>query len=329
MGRGDGHLERARVGVADVLAGEDHHPPREEAGVLAALEHRGEVEQRRVGVRAAGRLDPGRDQVVVAVAALVVEHGTALQRVLGVAQGHAVGRRRSRTPARAPRARCARRRRRARPGTRARRRRRAAGPAPRARRSASGAAAPAPARPRARAARRRGSARAAPSSPRSTGSRSSRRRGSASPSSTAGRSTSCCALLKRWISSRKRIVASPLVARRWPARSITSRTSWRPGVDRGHLLERGFRLPRHQARERRLAGAGRAVEHHRVRPPLVDRRPQRRAGLEQVLLADELVELARPHPRGERLVGLRHARLAARSLVLLEQPLHGLSLAGR
>ena len=49
-----------------------------------------------------------------------------------------------------------------------------------------------------------------------------------SPSSTAGSSTSCWALLKRWISSRNRIVGSRLVARRWPARSITSRTSWRP-----------------------------------------------------------------------------------------------------
>ena len=48
------------------------------------------------------------------------------------------------------------------------------------------------------------------------------------PSSTAGRSVSCCALLKRWISSRKKIVRSPLVERRCCARSITSRTSARP-----------------------------------------------------------------------------------------------------
>ena len=31
------------------------------------------------------------------------------------------------------------------------------------------------------------------------------------PSSTAGSSVSCCALLKRWISSRKKMVRSPLV----------------------------------------------------------------------------------------------------------------------
>ena len=35
-----------------------------------------------------------------------------------------------------------------------------------------------------------------------------------SPSSTAGSSASCWALLKRWISSRKKIVGSPLAASR-------------------------------------------------------------------------------------------------------------------
>ena len=44
------------------------------------------------------------------------------------------------------------------------------------------------------------------------------------PSSTAGSSASCCALLKRWISSRKRIVRSPLPPSRSRARWMTSRT---------------------------------------------------------------------------------------------------------
>jgi hypothetical protein len=48
-----------------------------------------------------------------------------------------------------------------------------------------------------------------------------------SPSSTAGSSASCWALLKRWISSRKKMVWRPL-RRRSRARSITSRTCWRP-----------------------------------------------------------------------------------------------------
>src|ERR671911_768630 len=47
------------------------------------------------------------------------------------------------------------------------------------------------------------------------------------PSSTAGSSASCWALLKRWISSRKKIVARP-PRRRSSARAITSRTSARP-----------------------------------------------------------------------------------------------------
>ncbi len=50
-----------------------------------------------------------------------------------------------------------------------------------------------------------------------------------SPSSTAGSRASCWALLKRWISSRKKIVGRP-DARRSLARAITSRTSGRPAL---------------------------------------------------------------------------------------------------
>jgi hypothetical protein len=45
VGGAHSHLERARVGVADVLARQHHHAPRDEARVLAALQHRGQVEQ--------------------------------------------------------------------------------------------------------------------------------------------------------------------------------------------------------------------------------------------------------------------------------------------
>ncbi len=48
------------------------------------------------------------------------------------------------------------------------------------------------------------------------------------PSSTAGSNASCWALLKRWISSRKKIVRRPPEASRSRARSITPRTSARP-----------------------------------------------------------------------------------------------------
>ena len=71
--RRDGDEQRLRVGVADVLGGEHDHPARDEARVLAAFEHRGEVVDRRLHVARPRRLDPGGDEVVVAVAALVVD----------------------------------------------------------------------------------------------------------------------------------------------------------------------------------------------------------------------------------------------------------------
>ena len=57
---------------------------------------------------------------------------------------------------------------------------------------------------------------------------------------------------------------------------------------------------REQARQRRLAGAGRAPEDHRVQRAAVERLPQRPARAEQVRLSDELVERARTHPLGQR-----------------------------
>ena len=88
-GRRDRHRERARVGVADVLGGEHHHPADDEPRVLAALEHHRQVVQRRVRVRAARRLDPGRDRVVVAVARAVVQQRPALERILRPLDPHA------------------------------------------------------------------------------------------------------------------------------------------------------------------------------------------------------------------------------------------------
>ena len=75
--RGDGDEERPGVGDPDVLGGVHDQPPRDVAGVLAALEHRREVVERRVGIGAADRLDERRDEVVVRVAGLVVDDGPA------------------------------------------------------------------------------------------------------------------------------------------------------------------------------------------------------------------------------------------------------------
>ena len=74
-----------------------------------------------------------------------------------------------------------------------------------------------------------------------------------SPSSTAGSSASCCALLKRWISSRKKIVGWP-VARRRSVGALDHRPHLgAAGVDRRLLLERPARGGGDDPRQRRLA----------------------------------------------------------------------------
>jgi hypothetical protein len=76
LSRRDRDEQRARVGVADVLARGDHDAAREEPRILAALEHRGEVVHRGVGVAPAHRLDERGREIVVAVARAVVPKGT-------------------------------------------------------------------------------------------------------------------------------------------------------------------------------------------------------------------------------------------------------------
>ena len=60
---------------------------------------------------------------------------------------------------------------------------------------------------------------------------------------------------------------------------------------------------------------------------LLDRRAERRAGLEQMLLSDELPKRRGAHPNRERLVFRRHGRPAPGGLFGLEQPVHGVILA--
>src|SRR4051794_25406038 len=59
-----------------------------------------------------------------------------------------------------------------------------------------------------------------------------------------------------------------------------------------------------------------------MRPCLLDRLAQRRTLAEQVLLAHELVEVARAHAHGQRLLRQRDARLAARRFGVFEQGAH-------
>ena len=72
-------LQGARVGVADVLGGEDDHAPGDEQRILAGLEHPRQPVDGGVGVGAAQTLDEGGDDVVVLFAALVVEERGLLQ----------------------------------------------------------------------------------------------------------------------------------------------------------------------------------------------------------------------------------------------------------
>ena len=111
-----------------------------------------------------------------------------------------------------------------------------------------------------------------------------------SPASTRGRKASCCALLKRWISSMKRIVRRPVARRIRSASVITSRISLMPESTALNETKRACVVSAMMPRERRLAGAGRAPEDDRLQQVALDRLAQRPAGREQLLLADELVE---------------------------------------
>ena len=114
--------------------------------------------------------------------------------------------------------------------------------------------------------------------------------------------------------------------RRSRARAITSRTSARPGLDRRELLEGRVGVLGEHPRQRRLPGARRPVEDHRVRLARLDRGPQRRRRPEQVRLADELLERARAHPRRERQI--RPAAWGGRRLVgHVEEPSHSAKYA--
>ena len=99
LGGGDGHQQRLRVGLADVLAGQDDQAAGDEPGVLAGLEHAGQPVEAGVGVGAPDALDERGDDVVVVVAP--VAQGLGAERGLGVGErdaGGAVGRGAGRGP---------------------------------------------------------------------------------------------------------------------------------------------------------------------------------------------------------------------------------------
>ena len=119
------------------------------------------------------------------------------------------------------------------------------------------------------------------------------------PFSTWGRKASCWLLLKRCASSTKSTQSSACSARRRFASAMTSRISLTPestaeSAKKQALAWVATSLPRVV-----FPVPGGAPEDHRVGAPRLDRGPQRLAGAEDVLLPDELAEVARPHAIGE------------------------------
>ena len=128
------------------------------------------------------------------------------------------------------------------------------------------------------------------------------------PLSTSGSSTSCCALLNRWISSMNRIVGWPVFSRRLAAAASTRRMSatldstplrrsnlllvWRAMICASDVLP--------------VPGGPKKISDW-MRSASMARRSNC-PGREDVRLAGEFVEVARAHPRGERLVAGKFRR---------------------
>ena len=121
------------------------------------------------------------------------------------------------------------------------------------------------------------------------------------PSSTPGRSTSCWALLKRWISSmNSSVFCPPAESRSWASARI-SRSSFTP-LATALSCWKWLRLSWASSRARVvLPRARRAVEDHRAQAVGRQQPAQQLALAEEMLLADELVQRGRPHPRRQRL----------------------------
>ena len=123
--------------------------------------------------------------------------------------------------------------------------------------------------------------------------------------STPGSSASCWALVKRCTSSTNSTVSCPPRASSARAPSMAARTSLTPAATAETSTNRRSGLLADDRGDGRLAGAGRSPEQQRHRLVALDQLAQRRPGGPQLLLPDELVERARPHPHGQRRRGVR------------------------
>ena len=72
--------QRLRVGHAHVFAGKANQPPHDIERVFTCLQHARQPVEAGVGVGATQGFMQGRDQVVMLLAALVVEQGAVLKR---------------------------------------------------------------------------------------------------------------------------------------------------------------------------------------------------------------------------------------------------------
>ena len=121
-----------------------------------------------------------------------------------------------------------------------------------------------------------------------------------SPASTRGRNASCCALLKRWISSTKTIVRRPDERRRTCAAAMTSLISLMPASTALKATNCALVMSAMTRASVVLpvpGGPQRMIDCRRSRSIAS------RSGLpgrEDLVLADDLVERPRPHPFGER-----------------------------
>ena len=119
------------------------------------------------------------------------------------------------------------------------------------------------------------------------------------PSSMCGRKLSCCARLKRWISSMNSSVPLP-VSRRLLARSKALRRSCTPEK----MAESCSNTRLVSSASRRatvvLPVAGRPPQDHALQPAAPEHARQRALGADEMILPDDLGELARPQPVGQR-----------------------------
>jgi len=84
--RGARDDERLRIGETDVLTGQDHDAARDEHRILTRVDHAHEPVERGIGIGPAHALDERRDRVVVLVAGPVIEERPPLQRIFDLVQ---------------------------------------------------------------------------------------------------------------------------------------------------------------------------------------------------------------------------------------------------